>query len=161
MTRRRWLIAAGAALIVAGGFLSVGAPRTVLLNESLRIEYPWIRSLGAFAAAAGAAFVAAVLSPLAFRLVAGVLSLAALVVSLHLFRYRLDATDAGLVSRGVLGTTAIAWKDVSNVDQGPDLTLVTSADERIRVDTTDFSPDQRATLERAIARHVREHTSPR
>jgi hypothetical protein len=161
MTRRRWLIAAGAALIVAGGFLSVGAPRTVLLNESLRIEYPWIRGLAALAAAAGAAFVAAVLSALTFRLVAGVLSLAALLVSLHLFRYRLDATDAGLVSRGVLGTTAIAWKDVSNVDQGPDLTLVTSADESIRVDTTDFSPDQQATLERAIARHVREHTSPR
>jgi len=157
MTRRQSLLAIALPLIAVGGFVSVGPPRLVLLNASLRIEYPWGRGFGALAAAAGGVLLASAFSSLTLRLVGGVLSTGALLAALHLLCYRLDATDGGLVSRGVLGTTAIPWRDVSRVEHGPDLMLVSGPREtRIRVDTTDFQPDQRASLERTIARHLRE-----
>jgi hypothetical protein len=98
-----------------------------------------------------------VFSTLALRLLGAVAAIAAFMVALHLFLYRLDATAAGLVSRDALGTTAIGWKEIRRVDRGSDLILVSGPGEaRIRVDTTDFAPEQRASLERTIARHVGE-----
>jgi hypothetical protein len=158
---RRFLLGAGVALIAIGAFLSTGPPRLVLLNASLRLQYPWTRGFGALLAGAGALVLATVVSKLALRLIAGVAAIAAFMVALHLFRYRLEATAAGLVSRGALGTTAIGWREIKSVERGPDLLLVSGPGEaRIRVDTTDFDPEQRASLERTIARHVAEAGRP-
>jgi hypothetical protein len=159
MTRRRTFVALAVALVVGGGVLSVGPPELVLLNTSLRLQYPWIRGAGALAATAGVLLAAAAIRSLGPRLLCGALAVAPLLVSLHLFRYRLEATDAGLVSRGVLGSTAIGWKEVQNVERGTDLLLISGpGDARIRVDTTDFEPEQRASLERTISRRVKETT---
>jgi hypothetical protein len=161
MERRRFLLGASVALVAIGAFLSTGPPRLVLLNAALRLQYPWTRGCGALLAGAGALLLTAVLSRLALRLIAGVAAIAAFAVALHLFRYRLEATAAGLVSRGAIGTTAIGWKEIRSVDRGPDLILVSGPGEaRIRVDTTDFGPEQRASLERTIARHVGEAGRP-
>lgn len=159
MTRRQTLVALGVALVVGGGFLSVGPPDLVLLNASLRLQYPWIRGIGALLATVGVLLSAAAIRSLAPRLLCGALAVAPLLISLHLFRYRLEATDAGLVSRGVLGSTAIGWKEVQNVERGADLLLISGpGSARIRVDTTDFEPEQRASLERTISRRVKETT---
>ena len=147
----------GIGLTVAGGLLSVGAPRLVLVNTGLHIEYPVSRGLAALGAMVGVALIASVLPKLALRLLACVAALGVSFVALHLLLYRLEATDAGLLSRGVLGTTAIAWREVVGVDRGGDQLIVTGRNEKeIRIDTTDFESDQRATLERAIARRVQE-----
>lgn len=159
MTRRQMRVALGVVLVVGGGFLSVGPPELVLLNTSLVLRYPWIRGAGALAAMLGVLTGAGAIGSLGLRLLCGALAVAPLLVSLHLFRYRLEATDAGLVSRGVLGSTAIGWKEVQNVEKGTDLLLVSGpGDARIRVDTTDFEPEQRASLERTISRRVKETT---
>jgi hypothetical protein len=85
------------------------------------------------------------------------LTLVPLGVALHLGLYRLDATDNGIVSRTPLGTTALAWRELERVEQEPDLIVLAGpGDDRIHIDTTDFEPEQRASLERAIARRVRE-----
>jgi PH (Pleckstrin Homology) domain-containing protein len=159
MTRRQMLVVLGVVLVVGGGFLSVGPPQLVLLNTSLVLQYPWIRGTGALVAMLGVLVGAGAIGSLGLRLLCGALAVAPLLVSLHLFRYRLEATDAGLVSRGVLGSTAIGWKEVQNVEKGTDLLLVSGpGDARIRVDTTDFEPEQRASLERTISRRVKETT---
>ena len=159
MTRRRILVVLGIVLVVGGGFLSVGPPQLVLLNTSLVLEYPWTRGTGALVAMVGVLLGSLAIGSLGLRLLCGALAVAPLLVSLHLFRYRLEATDAGLVSRGVLGSTAIGWKEVQSVEKKVDLLLIAGAGSAlIRVDTTDFEPEQRASLERTISRRVKETT---
>jgi hypothetical protein len=78
-------------------------------------------------------------------------------VAIHLALYRVDADQGGLASRGLLGGTRIPWGEVAGVDGDAGLVVVTSKDQRkISVDTADFRPEQRATLDRTIARRVRE-----
>lgn len=75
--------------------------------------------------------------------------------------YRLEATADGLVSRGLLGTTRIAWREVSRVEQGPDVIVVWGAgDSQIRIGTSGFRPEQRASLDRTMTRRLREETHP-
>lgn len=159
MILQKWvgLAAVGIGITVIGGLRSVGPPRLVFVNAGLQIEYPLARGLAALGAMAGVALVAAALPKLALRLVACVAALGVFFVALHLLLYRLEATDAGLLSRGVLGTTGMAWREVMGVDRGGDQLIVTGrGDKQIRIDTTDFESDQRATLERTIARRVQE-----
>jgi hypothetical protein len=139
----------------------VGPPELVLLNTSLRMQYPWPRGAGALVVVAGLLVVAAALTTLALRLLCGVAAIGALLVSLHLFCFQLEATDAGLVSHGVLGSTAIGWKEVREVRQGADGILINGpGSASIAVDTADFEPQQRASLERTISRRVRETAGP-
>ena len=139
----------------------MGPPALELLNTSLRVQYPWTRGAGALVVVAGLLIVAATLTTLAFRLLWVVAAIGTLLISLHLFRYRLEATDAGLVWRDVMGSTAIGWKDVREVRQGGDGILINGpGGASIAVDTTDFEPEQRASLERTISRRVRESAGP-
>jgi hypothetical protein len=157
MTPRRWLAAVGVVLTIGGAAFSVGPPRLLLFNAGLLIEYPPSRGLATLVAVAGLGLVTAVLRRRALRLLAAVAAVGALFVALHLLLYRLEANDAGLVSRGVLGSTGIAWKDIVGLDRGGDLLILTGkGDREIRIDTTDFAPEQRASLQRSIARRVRE-----
>jgi hypothetical protein len=87
------------------------------------------------------------------------MALAALsvLVSIHLAAYLVEADHTGLASRSLLRRTRIPWGEVAAVDGDAGLVVVTGKDQnKIRVDTTDFRPDQRATLDRTIARRVRE-----
>ena len=85
------------------------------------------------------------------------LAVLSVLVAIHLALYRVDADQAGLASRGLLRRTSIPWGDVMGVDGDGGLVVVTGKNQnKIRVDTTDFRPDQRATLDRTIARRVRE-----
>jgi Bacterial PH domain len=154
---RKVLAVLGTALVLGGAWFSVGAPRLVLVNAGVHIEYPPRLGWAAMGAVMGLALVAFAVSRLAVRLVIAVAALGTLFVALHLLLYRLEATESGLVSRGVLGTTAIAWRDIVGLDRGGDLLLLNGRNGgQIRVDTTDFSPTQRATLQRTIARRVQE-----
>jgi len=84
----------------------------------------------------------------------GVLSL---LVAIHLVAYRVDADQTGLASRSLLGRTRIPWGEVAGVDGDASQVVVAGKDQsKIRVDTTDFRPEQRATLDRTISRRVRE-----
>ena len=162
MTAKSGMAVSGLALFALCGFLSAGAPRVVLLNEGLRIEYPWSRGLCALAAAAGVVIALFSLEKKVLRLFGGVLAIGVALVAIHLLCYHLDATNGGLAAHGALGTTAIAWRDVASVRGDGSLVIVNGPGEKqIRVDTTDFAPEQRATLQRTIARHVADFTRPR
>jgi len=83
-------------------------------------------------------------------------------VGAALLLYRLEALGEGLVERRLSGTVRLAWSEVTAVRAEPESLVVAGAATRVRIDTTQLSPDQRAGLERTIARHVREaseHTS--
>jgi hypothetical protein len=155
-------IVASVVLIVTGAILSMGQPRFTLTNAGLNVEYPWFRGAGALLAALGAALLALVLRRRWARIAAGALAVLGAVVGAHLLAYRVEADAAGLSSRGVGWRHAVAWSAVSRVEGGPGAIVIVGTDEtRIEVDTTDFAPEQRASLERTIARRIKESSIAR
>jgi hypothetical protein len=157
MTRRRLALLLGLLFLLAGAVLATGPPRFTWMNLGLRIDYPWPRAAGAIAAAAGAMLLGFLFRRRSLRIVIWVAAAVALGHGLDLLVYRVDAGDATLAERGLLGTTAIAWKDVSRVETGSRALVITDRDEaQIRLRTAAFAPEDRARLERTIARHVRE-----
>ena len=150
-------------VLLAGVVLTWGPPRAVWLNAGLRIEYPWPRSAAAFAAALGAAAVAFLTPRRSLRTVATALAAAVACVGAGLLLYRLEALDQGLVERRLLGTARLAWSDVASVQPEAEALVISGAGTRMRIDTAPFTPDQKAGLERTIARRVREasgHSQP-
>lgn len=155
------LLTLGAIVFVAGAYASQGPPRLTLLNAGLSVQHPWRHPVGAVIAAAGATLFAAASPRRWAQLIFAALSLLSVVVAFHLVAYRVDADQTGLASRGLFGRTRIPWPDVAGVDGDASQVVVTGkAKNKIRMDTTDFRPDQRATLDRTIARRVRESTLP-
>jgi hypothetical protein len=135
---------------------SMGAPRLTLLNADLHIAYPWTRGGAAVASAAAAAGLAMLLRRRVARVAAGAFALAAAVAAAHLLLYRVRAGAEGLEARGLLGVDRLAWASITEVRTGPGLLLLSgSGGERVRVDTTDFRAEDRATLDRTIARRLR------
>lgn len=158
MPRRILLLAVPGVLLLAGGvWLTLGAPRITLVNAGLHIEYPWRQGAGALAAAAGLGALAFAFAARWARVVLALLALAAVGVALDRLTYRLEADDHGLAARGWLGPTVVPWAEVTRVQSGPALIVVWgNGDAQVRVDTSYFQPHQRASLDRTIARRVRE-----
>jgi hypothetical protein len=159
-TRTRWIAALGL-VIVAGAILpaALRSPRLTLLNAALRIDYGWV----AGAAALGAALLLAAASAAApRRWVRAVLVLLAVGVGClggARLRYRLDIQADGLCSRELTGSTLVPWGEVTHVDRGTEALVIWGRGEaQIRVDTASFEGDQRAALERALARRIIEST---
>ncbi len=161
MTLRRAALAAALATLVGGLLVAWGPLRAVWLNAGLRIDYPWPRGASALVAAGGAGGLAALARPGALRLLAAAVSIVLGLLGAGLLLYRLEALDEGLVERRLLGTVRLAWSDVTGVQTEPEALLVAGAATRVRIDTTQLSPDQRASLERTIARRLREASAPR
>ena len=150
-------IAFGVAIILAGGAFALGAPRITLTNAAVRIDYPWPYGVGALAVAVGFGVLALAVRRHAARLALGLVAAVAVLVSLQRLAYHLDADEAGLASHGLMDTTTVRWAQVSRVESGPDVVVVWGGgDTQIRVDTSGFKAEQRAVLDRAIARRVRE-----
>jgi hypothetical protein len=111
----------------------------------------------AAAVAAGAALLALWLRPRWARLGCAAVAVAALALAGQRLSYRVDVDGRGLVARQWGEQTAVAWSDVQRVENGPARIVVWGgAERRLAVDTSGFRPDQRAALDRAIARRVME-----
>jgi hypothetical protein len=159
-TRTRWIAALGL-VIVAAAILPVAlrSPRLTLLNAALRIDYGW--AVGG--AALGAALLlgaAAALAPPRWATV-GLVAAAAVIagVGSARLRYRLEIQPDGLNSRELTGSTLVPWGEVTHVDRGTEALVIWGRGEtQIRVDTASFEGDQRAALERALARRIIEST---
>ena len=149
----------GATIFVVGlGYAFSRAPRFVWLNSGVHIAHLWPVWAAAVLAGLGAGLAAWSLRGMARKagLALAVLSLAS---ALHLALYDVGAENAGLSERGLFGTTTLAWKDVSRVDSGTRWIFVWGKDEsRVRVDAASFNPEDRARLDRTIARRVKENT---
>jgi hypothetical protein len=152
--------AAGLAIAATAALpLALRSPRLTLLNAALRIDYGW--AVGA--AALGVALLlggAAALAPRRWAraaLVAGAVVIAGL--GSARLRYRLDIQPEGLNSRELTGSTLVPWGEVTHVDRGTEALVIWGHGEtQIRVDTASFEGDQRAALERALARRIIEST---
>lgn len=157
MSRRRAvLVIAGVTVLLAGGYFSTGAPRMTLLNAAIRIRYPLSQGAALLGAAAGVALLGAA-ARRGLRFAFGVVVAGAVLLAVERLLYRLDAGSDGLVSRGLFGETTVPWRDITRVQQGPALIVIWGrGDAQVRIDTSDFRPDHRATLERTIARRVQE-----
>lgn len=156
MNLRRAGLAAAIAVMLAGFWFALGPPRAVWLNTGLRIDYPWSRGVSAIAAALGAAGLAVLATPRALRFLATAGAGVAVVAGATLLLYRLEALSEGLVERRLLGTTRLAWPEIASVSPQADALIVTGRSQEIRIDTGPLPPDLRASLERTIARRVRE-----
>jgi hypothetical protein len=144
------------ALAVALGVASSGAPRLTLHNADVQVAYPWPQPAAALGCAAAATALAVIARRGWARVAAGALALAALLAATHLARYRVRASPDGIEARGLLGSDRLAWAAVTQVETGPGLVLVRgSGGERVRLDTTDFRAEDRAALDRTIARRIR------
>jgi PH (Pleckstrin Homology) domain-containing protein len=151
------LLAAGAILFVVGAYESQGPPRFILMNTGLAVQHGTRHPAGALLAAIGAGILAKAATRRWARVIFIPLAILSVLVSIHLALYRVDADQTGLASRGLLRQTRIPWGEVVGVDADAGLVVITGRNQnKIRVDTTDFRPDQRATLDRTIARRVRE-----
>jgi len=159
LSKRHVLLGAGLTALAAGVGLALGAPRITLLNAGLRIEYPWPRGAGAVAAAAGLALLAAGLSARWARTVLAIACGVVLLLGVDRLAYRLEADDRALASRSWLGPVVLPWAEVTRVESGARVIVVWGAgDTQVRVDTSAFEPHQRATLDRTIARRVKERS---
>ncbi len=143
------------------GASSGGPPRLTLANTAMVVDYPWTRGAAGLGAAGALALSAACLARAPVR--RGLLLLAVLPagVGAQLLLSRVEASDSGLRSRGLLGTTRLEWSEVARVSLRLGAVVVEGAGRSIEVDTTDFAPEQRASLERTIARRVGELGSGR
>lgn len=138
------------------GTLSAGPPRFTLLNTAIVIAYPWTRGAAALGCAVAFALFAVTLSRPALRALLLLVALLPVAVGWHLLLYRLEAAQRGLTSRGALGSTTLPWNEIRSVSLGSGAVVVQGESATIRIDTADFSPDQRGALERSVARRVRE-----
>jgi hypothetical protein len=151
------LLILGAIVFVVGAYQSQGAPRFILLNTGLAVQHGLRHPAGALLAAIGAGLLAKAATRRWARVIFIPLAILSVLVSVHLALYRVDADQTGIASRGLVRQTRIPWGEVTGVDGDAGLVVVTGRNQnKIRIDTTDFSPDQRATLDRTIARRVRE-----
>jgi hypothetical protein len=156
---RRACLALGLALLAGGVVAGLGNPRLTMVNTGLQVEYPRAQALALLGAALGLALTAWALprSWTKTRWIAWAAALFAATAGVGRAYYRLEAAEAGLSDRRLLGSTRIDWSEVRRVDNGAALVLVWGGgDSQVRVETTGLTPDQRAMLDRTISRHVRE-----
>lgn len=153
--RQQALTAAGGLAFGAGLAFSFGPPRLTLLNDALRIDYPPARVAAVGVALAGALVAAAALTRRWPRLLALGVAMGALVGVVERASYRMDARKDALVARRFFVETAVPWRAVRKVEPSEAALTVWTLEERaVQIDTSEFRPEQRAALERAIARHV-------
>jgi len=164
VTRRSALLAVAVlATLLLGLWGYGGTPRLTLSNSGLGIDYPAPRTWAIVAAAAASAALAFAVPRRALAIVAVMAAAGFTILGLHRLVYRLEVGPAGLSVRDLRGSHRLAWRDVTKVE--PELhalRLEGRGGESIPIDTSGFTAQQQASLERAVARHVEEtQASPR
>jgi amino acid transporter len=156
----------GVTVVVAGIAVAAGAfgalratPRLTLSNAGLRIDHPMAVPLYALLAAAGALALFVTL-PGRGRGPRGVAALAAFgFLGLAAARavFQVEVGRERLKVQGLAGSQGVPWAEITRVDTNAvELKLESRGRPSLRLATGALSPEQRASLERAIARHVSE-----
>ena len=143
-----------AAAGAAGTFVP---PRVTLSNTALSIDHPWPVPAGWAAIAVAPLLLAVAVRSRLGRTALGLAALVLLVQAWHAAVYRLQAGATVLEEKQALARLSIPWNQVTQVDSRPQEIAVWGPTSQILIDTARFSPEQRATIDRTIARHLREH----
>ncbi len=148
---------AGAAALLGAAATFVTAPHLTLLNEGIRLRYPWPAVTAAAVAVVALAALAALLRPLPARGLAVLLALVAGAFAVERATYLVAADAVALTSAGLVERSRIAWPEVRQV-QGDGRTLRVSGfgENQIVIETASLRPQDRATLERTVSRRVQE-----
>jgi hypothetical protein len=157
--RLRWLAAlAAVAVLAAAAWLSRAPMRITLVNTTLRIDDPWTRAAALALAALGVAALAAALpARRSMRFLLGAGAVLTMAVAGATASTWFEARPGVLTARRWFRLTTIPWNEVSRVDSWRDAVVVWSASgARVVIDARRLDAQQRAVLERTIARHVRE-----
>jgi hypothetical protein len=112
-------------------------------------------------AAAAVAAMAVALRQRAPQVLALVAAAFIAVFGAHRLAYRVDAVQDALSLRTILGTTRIPWTAVTRMDATPGHLTAVSDAAAIRIGTANLSADERAALERTVARRMREADATR
>jgi hypothetical protein len=156
-TRRLLLAGAGAASALLALVSWRALPRLTLSNAGIRVDHSLAAPLFALLAAAGAATLAYTLRQRALRGVAALAAAALLLFGLDRAAFRIEADDSGLAVRGLTGARRAPWREVTEVrSEQQGLTIVSRDRPALRMGTGSLSPEQRASLERTIARRLRD-----
>jgi hypothetical protein len=128
-----------------------------LLNSAVRVDYPAPRGAFALMAAGGLGLLAGSQARRALRAALLATAVIAAGTGAHLLLYRVEAGSQDLVVQGMLGSRRVAWRQVSSFKLHGDKLLIEAADGRtLTIATGGFQPEQRATLERTLARRLEE-----
>src|SRR4029078_5974457 len=106
------LVVMAAVGVCAGLWLSAGGPRLTMMNEGLRVSYPWSRALGALIVAVALSGFAWLFAKPWVRVSACAFAALCLFRGVERFTYSLDTTSAGIVSRAHLVRHEIPWREV-------------------------------------------------
>jgi hypothetical protein len=158
LTRRAaGCLLAGAAAVVGAAATFVTAPRLTLLNEGLRLRYPWPAVTAAAVTMVALAALAVLLRPRPARGLAALSALLGCAFALERATYLVAADAVALTSAGLVERSRIAWPEVRQV-QGDGRTLRVSGfgENQIVIQTAGLRPQDRATLERTVSRRVQE-----
>jgi hypothetical protein len=161
-TRARWGSTVGLALAAVAVLpLALRPPRLTLLNAALRVDYGWAVCAAALSAALLLVAAAVVAPPRWARRVAVAAAVGAAAFGASRLSYRVETRADVVYARALTGSTSVPWAEVTRVDRGPELLVVWGrGDAQVRLDTSAFAGDQRAALERALARRIVESTLP-
>jgi hypothetical protein len=156
--KNRWLLVPLAIAAAAAGYwLSAREAQILMVNDGIRITYPWATGLGALLAAAGMAGLVRLVRPVWFRILATALALATFWAGLDRLTYHVAAEEKTLSLRSNLLGSEIDWIDVMDVAIDQEGVLIAGPGERrLRIDTRDLTGDQQASLNRTIARRISE-----
>jgi hypothetical protein len=143
-------------LLGASAWLARAPMRITLVNTTLRIDDPWTR--GAAIALGAIALLALAASLPGRRALQALLAVSALLTVVAAAAAATTWTEARpdeLTARRWFAVTTLPWREVTRVDSWRDAVVVWSgAGGRIAVDARRLDAQQRAVLERTIARHV-------
>jgi hypothetical protein len=151
------LIAIAVAVAAAGAVGTFVPPRVTLSNTALSIDHPWPVPAGWAAIAAAPLLLALAVRSRLGRVALALTAAVLLVQSWHAAVYRLEAGATVLEEKQALARLSIPWNQVTQVDSRAHEIAVWGPSSQILIDTAHFSPEQRATIDRTIARHLREH----
>jgi hypothetical protein len=149
-------LALAALVAVLAFYVSLGPPRVLWLNAGLEIAHEWTHGAAALVAAAAVAAMAAAVHRRPPQVLALVAAVSLAVFGAQRFAYRVDAVQDALSLRTILGTTRIPWTAVTRMDAAPGHLTAVSNGGAIRIATAGLSSDERAALERTVARRIRE-----
>ncbi len=156
MSRRTWLLALGLPALAGGCWFAINAvPKLTLSNNGLRFTHAAAAPLGALLAAGGALALAAIPRRRSLRAGAALLALGLLVIGAQRALFRVEVGPDRLSVRGLSGVRSVGWAEVTRIDgQAGELFLEGRSGAAVHISTALLPPEQQASLERAIARHV-------
>jgi hypothetical protein len=142
---------------IAVGTLAFGAPRGVWQNDGFHAAHSPTQWVFAVIAAAGASVLALTLRSTRARVPAFLVAAAFSAYALVLGLWQLDVTADRVSLRTLWGTRVVQWAEVARLDTERARVVVwPRAGQPLVIDTAVLTPTDRAPLERAVARRVRE-----